>query len=141
MTCHRLSCLSIGLLCLSAAVAAIASAQNPPEPQPGGQGEEVLGKPGVFRIGGGVTAPVPTNRLEPEYTKEARKKKIQGTVVLALEVDPTGHTRNITVTQSLERGLDKNAVKAVGKWTFQPGMKDGKPVTVATTVEINFRVL
>jgi hypothetical protein len=42
---------------------------------------------GVFRVGGGVTAPVPLYRPEPEYSEEARKAKYQGTVVLYVEVD------------------------------------------------------
>jgi TonB family protein len=103
--------------------------------------EPLSGKPGVYRVGGGVTPPVPIYRPEPEYTKEARKKKIQGAVILYLEVDSTGHPRNIKVMRRLGLGLDEKAVEAVSKWEFRPGMKDGKPVTVAATVEVNFRLL
>ncbi len=38
-------------------------------------------------------------------------------------------------------GLDEKAIEAVMKWKFQPGRKDGKPVTVAAQVEVNFRLL
>jgi periplasmic protein TonB len=96
---------------------------------------------GVFRVGGGVTAPVPLYRPEPEYSEEARKAKYQGTVVLYVEVDATGKPRNLRVVRSLGLGLDEKALEAVGKWKFRPGYKDGKPVTVAATVEVNFRLL
>jgi outer membrane biosynthesis protein TonB len=45
------------------------------------------------------------------------------------------------VTRSLDAGLDKKAAEAIEKWTFQPGQKDGKPVAVAATIEVNFRLL
>jgi protein TonB len=96
---------------------------------------------GVFRVGGGVTAPVPLYRPEPEYSEEARKAKYQGTVVLYVEVDASGHPRNLKVMRSLGLGLDEKAMEAVEKWKFRPGYKDGKPVTVAATVEVNFRLL
>jgi TonB family protein len=96
---------------------------------------------GVFRVGGGVTAPVPLYRPEPEYSEEARKAKYQGTVVLYVEVDATGKPRNLKVVRSLGLGLDEKALEAVEKWKFRPGYKDGKPVTVAATVEVNFRLL
>lgn len=96
---------------------------------------------GVFRVGGGVTAPVPLYRPEPEYSEEARKAKYQGTVVLYVEVDATGKPRNLRVVRSLGLGLDEKALEAVEKWKFRPGYKDGKPVTVAATVEVNFRLL
>ena len=38
-------------------------------------------------------------------------------------------------------GLDEKAIEAVQKWRFKPGVKDGKPVPVAATVEVNFRLL
>jgi TonB family protein len=75
------------------------------------------------------------------YSEEAIKKKIQGTVVLYVEVDPTGHARNIKVMRTLGHGLDERAIEAVNQWEFRPGMKDGNPVTVAATIEVNFRLL
>jgi hypothetical protein len=38
-------------------------------------------------------------------------------------------------------GLDENAIEAASKWRFRPGANDGKPVTVAATFEVNFRLL
>jgi periplasmic protein TonB len=96
---------------------------------------------GVFRAGGGVTAPALIYKVEPEYSEEARKAKFQGTVVLYVEVDPSGRAINPKVIRSLGLGLDEKAIEAVRKWKFKPGYKDGKPVTVAATIEVNFRLL
>ena len=96
---------------------------------------------GVFRVGGGVTAPSLIYKVEPEYSEEARKAKYQGTVVLYVEVEPNGRAQNMRVIQSLGLGLDEKAMEAVKKWRFRPGNKDGKPVTVVATVEVSFRLL
>jgi TonB family protein len=104
-----------------------------------GEGGGVGG--GVFRVGGGVTAPALLFKVEPEYSEEARKAKYQGTVVLYVEVDPSGRPRNLRVVRSLGLGLDEKAIEAVQKWRFKPGVKDGKSVTVAATIEVNFRLL
>jgi TonB family protein len=96
---------------------------------------------GVYRVGGGVTAPVLLYKKEPEYSEEARKAKYQGTVLLYIEVDPSGKAVNIRVQHSLGLGLDEKAIEAVRQWKFKPGYKDGKPVTVAATIEVNFRLL
>jgi len=96
---------------------------------------------GVFRVGGGVTAPSLLYKVEPEYSEAARKAKYQGTVLLYVEVDPSGRATNIRVARSLGLGLDEKAIEAVKKWKFVPGRKDGRPVTVAATIEVNFRLL
>ncbi|SPE42251.1 TonB family protein [Candidatus Sulfopaludibacter sp. SbA3] len=96
---------------------------------------------GVFRVGGGVTAPVLVFKVEPEYSEDARKAKYQGTVTLYVEVDPSGKATHIQVLHSLGLGLDEKAIEAVRKWKFHPGLKDGKPVTVAASIEVNFRLL
>jgi periplasmic protein TonB len=95
----------------------------------------------VFRVGGGVSAPVLLSKTEPEYSEEARKAKHQGTVMLYVQIDPSGHATNIKVVKSLGLGLDEKAMEAVQKWKFSPGKKDGKPVTVEATIEVNFRLL
>ena len=96
---------------------------------------------GAYRIGGGVSPPSVLHKVEPEYSEEARKAKWQGTVVLQLVVDDKGRPQNLKVMRSLGLGLDQKAIEAVEKWTFKPGMKDGKPVPVIATIEVNFRLL
>ena len=96
---------------------------------------------GAYRIGGGVSAPGVLYRVEPEYSEEARKAKFQGTVVIALIVDEKGNPREMRVVRPLGLGLEQKAIEAVEKWRFRPGMKDGKPVPVQATIEVNFRLL
>lgn len=96
---------------------------------------------GVYRVGGGVTAPSLLFKVEPEYSEEARKAKFQGTVVLYCEVTERGVCQNVKIVRALGLGLDEKAIEAVQKWKFRPGYKDGKPVTVAATIEVNFRLL
>jgi periplasmic protein TonB len=95
----------------------------------------------VYRIGGGVTAPVVLVKIEPEYSEEARKAKWQGIVALSLVVDERGGAQAIRVTKSLGLGLDQKAIEAVQKWRFKPGLKDGKPVPVFAAGEVSFRLL
>jgi len=104
-----------------------------------GEGGGVGG--GVFRVGGGVSAPVVLYKIDPEYSEEARKAKYSGTVVLYIEVDTGGRARNLRVIKGIGLGLDEKAIEAVNKWKFKPGMKDGKPVIVAAQIEVNFRLL
>jgi periplasmic protein TonB len=104
-----------------------------------GEGGGVGG--GVYRVGGGVTAPSLLYKKEPEYSEEARKAKYQGTVLLYVEVDASGKATNIKVQRSLGLGLDEKAIEAVKQWKFKPGYKDGQPVKVAATIEVNFRLL
>src|SRR5437899_1442317 len=71
---------------------------------------------GVFRVGGGVTAPALLAKVEPEYSEEARKAKYQGTVLLYVQVSPEGKAVNMRVLHSLGLGLDEKATEAVKKW-------------------------
>jgi len=95
---------------------------------------------GVFHVGGGVTAPRPIYDPEPEFSEEARKAKYQGTVVLALVVDPSGRPTNIRVVNSLGMGLDEKAIEKVKTWRFEPAMKDGHPVAVEIALEVGFHL-
>ena len=76
----------------------------------------------------------------PKYSKEARKKKIAGTVLILLIVGPNGQPRDIRVAQSLGYGLDEEAIKAVKKWKFKPATMDGQPVAIQINVEVDFRL-
>jgi hypothetical protein len=58
-----------------------------------------------------------------------------------VDVDLFPFTGNIRVVRSLDPGLDQRAIEAVRQWHFRPGTKDGKPVRVAATVDVNFQLL
>lgn len=96
---------------------------------------------GAYRVGGGVSAPVPIFRPEPEYSEEARKAKFQGVVLVSLVVDEKGNPQNIRVMRPLGLGLDEKAIEAVQKWRFKPGLKEGRPVPVTALIEVKFSLL
>jgi protein TonB len=95
---------------------------------------------GVYRVGAGISAPTATYSPDPDYTEEARRAKKQGTCVLWLIVDSSGHPRDIRVMRGLGFGLDAKAMEAVKQWKFQPALKDGKPVDVQISVEVEFHL-
>jgi len=95
---------------------------------------------GVFKVGGGISAPQPVLTPDPEYTDAARTAKTQGTCTLWLIVDAAGRPRDIRIVHGLGFGLDAKAMEAVQKWRFDPALKDGKPVTVQISVEVEFKL-
>jgi len=95
---------------------------------------------GVYRVGGGVSAPKPIFSPDPEYSEEARKAKYQGTVVIWLVVGADGRPREIRIARSLGMGLDEKAIDAIRTWRFEPARRDGRPVAVQVNVEVTFRL-
>lgn len=84
--------------------------------------------------------PVLVWAVEPRYTKEARKVKLQGFCVVGLTVGVDGNPQNVHVVRCLGMGLDENAVDAVKQYRFKPATENGKPVPMAVNVEVNFRL-
>ena len=95
---------------------------------------------GIYRVGGGVSAPRPIYDPDPEYSEEARKAKFQGTVLLSAVIGPDGRPKDLRIMRSLGMGLDQKAIDAVGKWRFTPGMRNEKPVSVLVSIEVSFRL-
>jgi TonB family protein len=94
----------------------------------------------IYKVAQLQTPPKVVSKVEPNYTDDARNAKIQGPVVLSLMIDTQGRAHKIRVTRSLDKGLDQQAIDAIEKWHFAPGIKDGKPVRAAATIEVNFRL-
>lgn len=102
--------------------------------------QKVYAQGQVYKIGDGVSQPAIVHKEEPQYTEEAKDAGTEGAVVLTLVIEADGSPQNIRVKRSLEPGLDANAIDAVSHWRFRPGKKDGKPVAVFATVEVNFHL-
>jgi protein TonB len=95
---------------------------------------------GAYRIGGGVSAPVPISMPDPEFSEEARKAKMSGNVLVYLWVDPTGKPSHVRVIRGIGMGLDEKALEAVKQYRFKPAKKDGVPVAVEMNVEVGFQI-
>jgi TonB family protein len=96
----------------------------------------------VYNVGASqVTAPGILSRVEPQYSEEARKHKLQGSVEVTVVVDATGVPMQIAILRPLGMGLDEAAINAVSQWRFSPGTKNGMPVAVFTNVEMTFHLL
>lgn len=93
--------------------------------------------------------------VEPEYTREARRRKIRAEVVVEVRVDERGR---VTESRIVERfllgkdaaekqpvaevgyGLEEAALSAAGRWIFRPARQDGRPVASYTTLTFTFGV-
>jgi protein TonB len=77
---------------------------------------------------------------KPQYTSQAMRAKIQGTVLLECIVQPDGTVGQVRVLRSLDPtfGLDQEAIKAARNWRFKPGIRRGEPVAVLVTIEMAF---
>jgi TonB family protein len=94
----------------------------------------------VFHIGQGVTRPKPLKTPDPEFGPEARRAGYQGVVTLLFLVNTAGDVSNVRILSPLGCGLDRRAVERVAGWKFSPATKDGEPVAVELTAEVDFHL-
>jgi len=76
-------------------------------------------------------------KTRPRYPVGARRRRIQGRVVLEFMVDSSGHVKNVRILRSIPP-LDEAAVDCVRDWSFTPALRKGKSVPCIMSVEIEF---
>jgi len=76
----------------------------------------------------------------PEYTEEARRRHIEGEVLLEMLFTATGEVRLLRVVRGLGYGLDEAAVAAAKQVRFVPASHDGLPVDSRAVVHIQFQL-
>ena len=74
--------------------------------------------------------PTVMSEVRIPYPAEAKKKGIQGRVVMDLLIDANGNVRDAKLLQGLGYGLDEAALAAVKSFRFRPAMVQGKSVAV-----------
>ena len=123
-------------------------------PSGGGQGTEGTGTgsttgegpaagagDGVYQLGGGVAPPVIIQQTMPAYTDEAIKAKAQGVVLLMATIRKDGRVTDFQVVRGLGYGLEEKAIEEIAaNWRFRPGTKNGQPVNVRATIEVQFNL-
>jgi len=98
------------------------------------------GPDGIYRVGGGVSPPMPIYKPEPKYPEDARARNVEGEVLLTVVIDAKGVPGSVSVTRSLDPSLDQEAILTAQQWRFKPGMKDGNPISVRATIAMTFRL-
>jgi protein TonB len=95
----------------------------------------------VYQLGDpGVTDPKVIKEVRPQYSPEAMRARVQGEVLLRAVISEKGAVTNIRVEKSLDEGLDREAVKALEKWVFEPARRNGDPVRVEVMVALSFKL-
>lgn len=80
------------------------------------------------------------SKPEPQYTEEARRNQVTGTVVLRAVFASSGEVVSIHAVNEIPFGLTEQAIAAARKIKFVPAMKDGRPVSVYLHLEYNFNL-
>jgi TonB family protein len=94
----------------------------------------------ILKAGGSVTPPRVTFAPEPEFSTDARRSRISGSVLVYLQVGKDGMPYHIRILRPIGLGLDEKAAEAVAKYRFKPAMENGEPVPVELNVEVNFQI-
>ena len=101
---------------------------------------------GIYKIGGDVKPPKPTRTAEAEFSNEAREmmqkqhlRTFGATSLIGLVVGTDGKPRDLCGMKAAGWGLDRQAGLAVRQYRFKPATRNGEPVAVRLSVEVNFR--
>jgi TonB family protein len=77
---------------------------------------------------------------EPDYTDDAKARRVEGIVTLEVEFAASGDVRVLRVVRGLGHGLDEAAARAAQRIRFRPAEANGNAVDCRATVHISFRL-
>lgn len=84
----------------------------------------------------------PRTRLQPApiYPLEGKKEGLRGEVVVEFLVDEQGRVRDPRVMSSTHRMFEEPTLRAIAKWVFEPGRRDGRVVSFKMAVPVIFNL-
>lgn len=91
--------------------------------------------PKSIHVDSGVMAGNKIGGPAPKYPKEAKKERIQGTVVLHAVIGKDGLMEEVSAISG-PKELQQSALDAVRQWTYKPYLLNGDPVEVETTINV-----
>jgi len=93
--------------------------------------------PQRVRVSSGVILGLLRKKVQPDYPQEAKDARIQGTVLLQVEIDKEGNIDKVQLISGHPL-LAPAAIDAVKQWKYRPYLLNGEPVYVDTQVQVNF---
>ncbi len=99
-----------------------------------------LGTPQRIRVSSGVAQKLLISKVNPEYPPDARDQRVQGVVILKVNIDKEG---NLYRTELISGHplLAPAAIDAVKQWKYKPYLLNGAPIEVETQVQVNFTLV
>lgn len=98
-------------------------------------------KTGPWSLGEVDRGPSLRARAEPVYPYRARQREIEGRVELEFVVSGDGHVREARVVNAQPEGVFEDAaLRAVRRWRFAPGRRNGEAVPVRVRVNLRFEL-
>lgn len=94
----------------------------------------------VFDLASLDQKPVATFQAKANHPFELLRARIGGSATVRFIVDASGSVRDAEVINASHREFGPEAVKAVMKYKFRPGKKNGSAVNTRMEVTINFKV-
>jgi RNA polymerase sigma factor (sigma-70 family) len=94
--------------------------------------------PSIYPMAQLDQTPKPVAQGRPQYPVEMRRNGITGNVTVRMTIDAKGDVAEATPIHSSRVEFDDAAVQAVKQWKFEPGQKNGQPVTTQTDIKIVF---
>ena len=91
----------------------------------------------VYDLGPGITPPRVVKQVNPRYSTDRGVRPV-GSVLIALVVTSKGLPKDPRVVKGIDPELDQSAVDAVKQWRFAPALKNGTPIAVRVSVQIQF---
>ena len=85
-----------------------------------------------------MRAPQPLRKVDPKYIAAAAAERVEGKVRLWAVIRKDGRVESVGLVRHLDERLDRSAQEALGKWIFDPAMRNGIPVDVDAVFEIPF---
>jgi len=95
---------------------------------------------GPYRPGSGITPPQVLHEVKADYTEDARRRSIEGEVVLEIVVRRDGSVGDVRLINGLPSGLNDRAMAAVKQWRFSPAHRLGQHVDVIVEVAVEFKL-
>jgi TonB family protein len=101
---------------------------------------EATTQPPVVKISGGLMPGLLVKQVNPSYPEEAKRRHIQGQVVLAAIITKDGRIDDLEVISSPDMSLSQAALESVKQWRYKPYLLNGQPTDVETTFVVNFGI-
>ncbi|MGR6873920.1 energy transducer TonB [Pseudomonas sp. HK3] len=84
---------------------------------------------------------IPLVQVEPKYPSQALSRKIEGYVVVRLQVTKEGTVSDVEVIDAKPKGIfEREAIRAAWRYKFKPKLVNGKPVEQVATLPFEFNL-